>query len=100
MKHFTREMDRVFGYDATLAPPREWLPIIEVKQDKGKLLVTAELPGVNKEDAKVHVTDNALVVEGELKYDKTEKGEEYSHTKRSYARFYRVIPLPDPADVE
>ena len=100
MKHFTREMDRVFGYDATLPPSREWRPIIEVKQEKGKLLVTAELPGVNKEDVKVHVTDNALVVEGERKYDKTEKREEYFHTERSYGRFCRAIPLPDAADAE
>jgi HSP20 family protein len=98
MKTLTQEMDRVFLYDATLAPPREWRPTIEVKQKKGKLLMTAELPGVNKEDVKVHVTDNALVVEGERKYDNTEKGEEYFHTERSYGRFYRAIPLPDAAD--
>src|SRR5215469_1859327 len=100
MKHFTREMDRWFGYDVTVAPAGEWRPVIEVKQETGKLLVTAELPGVNKEDVKVHVADNALVVEGERKYEKTEKHEAYFHTERSYGRFSRAIPLPDGANAE
>lgn len=48
-----------------------------MKEDKGNLLVTAELPGVNYEDVKVYFTGDALVVEGERKYEKEEKREGY-----------------------
>jgi HSP20 family protein len=71
-----------------------------VKEEKGKLLVTAELPGVNYEDVKVHFTGDALVVEGERKYEKEEKREGYFHTERSYGRFYRAFPVPEGANAE
>jgi HSP20 family protein len=97
MKHFTEEMDRMFGYGTTTAPQEAWRPIVEVKEEKGKLLVTAELPGVNYKDVKVHFTGDALVVEGERKYEKEEKKEGYFHTERRYGRFYRAIPMPEGA---
>ena len=99
MKHFTDEADRVFGYKTAIATTDVWRPAIEVKEDQGNLLVTAELPGVKKEDVKVHVSGDALVLEGERKYEKEEKRERYFHTDRSYGRFYRAIPLPELADV-
>ena len=92
MKHFPEEVDRMFGYK-TIATPDAWLPAIEVKEEKGNLSVTAELPGVKKEDVRVHVRGDALVVEGEPKYEKEEKSEGCFHTERSYGRFYRAIPL-------
>jgi HSP20 family protein len=98
MKHFTEEVDRMFGYKTAIAPPDAWRPAIEVKEEKGNLLVTAELPGVKKEDVRVHVRGDALVVEGERKYEKEERREGYFHTERSYGRFYRAIPLPELAD--
>ena len=100
MKHFTEEMDRVFGYKTMTTPSEAWRPAIEVKQEKGKLLVTAELPGVNYEDVKVHFSGDTLVVEGERKYEKEEKREGYFHTERSYGRFYRAIPMPEGANAD
>ena len=41
MKHFTDEVDRVFGYKTAIAPNGAWRPAIEVKEDKGNLFVTA-----------------------------------------------------------
>jgi HSP20 family protein len=100
MKHFTEEGDRMFGYKTAIAPPDTWRPAIEVKEDKGNLLVTAELPGVNYEDVKVHFNGDALAVEGERKYEKEEKREGYFHTERSYGRFYRAIPVPEGANAD
>ena len=96
MKHFTEEMDRAFK----AVPGEVWRPTIEVREEKGKLLVTAELPGMKPEDVKVHFTDGALVVEGERKFEKEEKREGYFHTERSYGRFYRAIPMPEGTDAE
>jgi HSP20 family protein len=100
MKHFTEEMDRMFGYKTMAAPPEAWRPTIEVKEEKGNLLVTAELPGVNYEDIKVHFTGDALVVGGERKYETEEKRKGYLHTERRYGRFYRAIPMPEGANAE
>ncbi len=101
MRRFTEDLDRVFNY-APLTPGSgtAWSPAIEVKEKDGKLLVTAELPGVKKEDVKVHIEGDTLVVEGERKEEKEEKREGYYHTERFYGNFYRAIPLPEGAKVD
>jgi len=100
MKRLTEEMDRTF---ANFAPPAEvnlWAPPLEVKHKNGNFVVKAELPGLTKEEVKVEVIENALVIEGERKREKEEKGEEYYRCERYYGEFYRSIPLPKGAKTE
>jgi HSP20 family protein len=101
LRHFREEMDRIFGTGTGWAPVETiWRPAIEMKQEKGTLRVTAELPGLAKEDVKVTVTGDVLAIEGERKKEKEEKREGYFHSERSYGRFYRSIPLPEGASLE
>ncbi len=97
MRRFSEEVDRAFGKAAEAAA---WRPAIEVKREKGKLLIHAELPGLKKENVKVTVTGDILEIEGERKFESEEKGNNYVHTERNYGRFYRAIPLPEGADGE
>ena len=102
VRQFTDEMDRIFSQNprAAAGDGAAWTPTIEVKEKEGKLLVTAELPGVKKEDVKIHIDGDTLVVEGERKQEKEEKREGYYHSERSYGTFYRSIPLPEGAKAE
>ncbi len=99
MRQFTEDMDKLFG-QIPGATDSAWAPAIEVKEKDGKLLLIAELPGVNKEDVKVHLDGDTLVVEGERKQEKEEKREGYYHSERSYGKFYRSIPLPEGAKTD
>src|ERR1700759_1639972 len=92
MRTLGDEMDRAFG---KAADPAVWRPVIEVKRDKDKMLVHAELPGLKKEEVKVTVTGDLLEIEGERKFETEEKHNGYFHTERSYGKFYRSIPLPE-----
>jgi HSP20 family protein len=101
MRRLSNELDRAFGEvgfggieDAA------WKPVIEVKRDKDKLLVHAELPGMKKEDVKVTVTGDLLEIEGERKAETEEKRAGFIHTERNYGRFYRAIPMPEGADAD
>lgn len=101
MKQFTEEMDKIFGPAARVTGDgAAWIPAIEVKEKEGKFFVTAELPGVKKEEVKVHIDGDTLVVEGERKQEKEEKREGYYHSERSYGKFYRSIPLPEGAKTD
>ena len=101
MRQFTNDMDRMFGQmPRVTGDGAAWSPAIEVKEKEGKLLVTAELPGLNKEDVKVHVDGDTLVVEGERKQEKEEKREGYYHSERSYGKFCRSILLPEGAKTD
>jgi HSP20 family protein len=103
MRRFSDEMDQAFenfglwGQGRTQGGTTQmmWSPAIEVFQKEGNLVVRAELPGVNKDDVKVQVIDDGLVIQGERKEEHEEKGEGFYRSERSYGQFYRLVPLPD-----
>jgi HSP20 family protein len=95
MREFTEEMDRLYR---TNGPGLEaWSPTVDIQQSNGDLIVTAELPGLKKEEVKVEVTDDALIIEGERKREHKVEQEGYHRYERSYGKFYRSIPLPEGA---
>ncbi len=99
MREFTDEMDRVFkgaplGEGAALAA---WTPTIDVTRCNGNLVVTAELPGLKKEEVKVEMTEDALIIEGERRSEHKTDHEGFHSMERSYGKFYRSIPLPKEA---
>ncbi|WP_320534188.1 Hsp20/alpha crystallin family protein [Robbsia andropogonis] len=67
--------------------------------DEGKVLrVTAELPGMKREDLKVTVEDGALVLHGEKKQDVHSEEDGCYRLERAYGCFVRTIPMPENAD--
>jgi HSP20 family protein len=76
------------------------LPQIEINERDGKLIVTADLPGMKKDDVRVEVVDNNLIIEGERRQERKEDREGYFVTERTYGKFYRAIPLPEGVNPE
>src|SRR5689334_5776764 len=54
MREFSDEMDRLFR---TTNTGEVWAPRSDVQFCNGNLVVTAELPGMKKEDVRVEITD-------------------------------------------
>jgi len=94
MREFTDEMDRMFkGAPLTEgADLAAWSPTVDVTRCNGDLVVTAELPGLKKEEVKVEMTEDALVIEGERKREHKIDHEGYHRVERSYGKFYRASP--------
>lgn len=99
MREFTEEMDKVFHGTATPAL-KAWTPTVDIQTVNGNLVVTAELPGLKKDEVKVTTTDTALILEGERKLEHKEEEEGFYRYERSYGNFYRAIPLPEGAKAE
>lgn len=71
-----------------------WSPAIDVIDQKDKLIARVELPGVDKKDIKISLSDNSLTIEGEIEKDKDVKKEDYYCCERVYGKFSRSISLP------
>ena len=118
IERFSDEMDRLFddfGLGRGRLAPRigrnwlrwpsrgiaaewqAWLPEIEVFHRNDELVVHADLPGLNKDDVKVDVTENGIAIQGERKQDHKEEREGVYRSERSYGSFFRAITLPDGA---
>ena len=101
MRRLTEEMDRAFSSSFGLSRPGEsgmWSPAVDVRERNGNLEISAELPGLNKDDVHVECTDEGIILEGEKKHEQESKEGGWHRTERSYGRFYRMIPLPEGAD--
>ncbi|MFN0145769.1 MAG: Hsp20/alpha crystallin family protein [Dehalococcoidia bacterium] len=75
-----------------------WLPSVDVYDEDGSVVVKAEVPGMTKDDIKVRVEDDNLVIEGERKSETEKKEKDYYFCEREYGSFYRRIPLPAAVD--
>jgi len=107
IRRFSEEMDRVFSDfgigrwpGAGTFESTSWSPAIEVFERGNDLVVHAELPGLTKDDVKVEMTDDGLVIEGERKSEHEDTGGGFYRSERSYGQFYRLIPLPEGANVD
>jgi HSP20 family protein len=106
MRRLSDEMDRAFatsfglpsGTLTGLEQGAEWTPAVEVAERDNNLVVTAELPGLSKDDVKVEVTNDGLLIQGERKREHEEKRRGYYRSERSYGQFYRMVPLPEGID--
>ncbi len=103
MRRFHEEMDRTFtrffGKDSD-GESGVWYPAMEVAARDGQLRVHADLPGLKPEDVKIEVTDDALIIQGERKYEHEDKKGGVYRSERRYGQFYREIPLPEGANAE
>jgi HSP20 family protein len=72
-----------------------WSPQIETFQRGDKIIVRADLPGLNKDNVNVEVNDGILTISGERKDEQEENREGFYRSERSYGQFFRSIPLPE-----
>lgn len=100
MREFTDEMDRMYRASRVGLETEAWAPAVDVQECNGSLVVSAELPGLKKEEVRVEVTDDALVIEGERKREHKEDHDGFHRWERSYGHFYRSIPLPEGAKTD
>ena len=114
MRRFSEDIDRMFesfglgqsffpadfwqgGREAMMAA---WSPRIEMTEKDGRLLISADLPGVKKEDLNVQVTEDAVTIEGERRQERTLDSHGLYQSERTYGSFYRSIPLPEGVEPE
>ena len=70
-----------------------WHPRVDVAESDHEFTVTAELPGLNKEDIKVTLEDNVLTIEGERKREDERKDKQFFRRERFYGAFKRAFKL-------
>lgn len=77
---------------------RLWAPSIEMVEKKDSYVVTAELPGIKKENVKATLTDDILTIQGERKVEEEVKEANYYCCERFYGAFHRSIEMPSTVD--
>ena len=75
-----------------------WSPRVNIVENENGYLVTAELPGVSKEDIDVDLRDHTLSIKGEKKAEKKEEKDNFIRVESSYGKFERSFHVTDDID--
>ena len=77
-----------------------YCPSVDIKETDEGFVISAELPGLDKEDINVSVEDGVLTISGERKFERDEEKENYHLVESSYGKFTRSFRLGDKVDHE
>lgn len=95
---FTGIAPRSMGRDEMLNGA--WSPSVDIYEDKDKLILEAELPGMKQEDFDISVENNVLTLHGERRFEKKAEQDNYHRVERSYGSFTRSFTLPQTVTAE
>jgi HSP20 family protein len=89
-------MNRWFGDYS----PGIFEPAIDVTDQGDAIRISAELPGLEKQDLQVLIDDGTLILKGEKKLESKTDEKGCYRVERAFGRFERVIPLFDGVDTK
>ncbi len=92
LNRLSRDLDGFLG-----APSADvsFIPAVDVREEKDRFVVQADLPGVKPEDIEVTAEKGILVLRGERKSEKRETAEGYERLERVNGSFSRRFALPE-----
>jgi HSP20 family protein len=101
LERFRKEMDDLFdrftGGEGDRAPwfPTSSSPALESFVEGDKMIIRADLPGIEPNDVEVTVSGDTLTLRGSRQAKFENKGRDYLHREVSYGSFERSITLPE-----
>ncbi len=98
-KRFSDIMDEFFN-DVVNTRKDSFVPGIDISETEDQFLISAELPGMNKEDITVNLENGRLSISGERQFESEEKGKTFHRVETKYGSFNRSFQLPDNVDEE
>jgi HSP20 family protein len=104
---FQHEMNRMFdeffrggtGEEAGWVR-QTWTPPVDIYDTEEAVILTAELPGVSKDEVSIEVHQHTLILRGERKPDAAVPADHYYRRECVYGPFQRSFVLPTLVDQE
>jgi HSP20 family protein len=99
---FFRLIDTFFNQDSSNedVASRSWMPPVDIQETEDGYRLTAELPGLTRDDINITMENNVLRLSGERKFEKDVKKESYHRIERAYGTFGRSFVLPQQVSSE
>lgn len=82
--------------DGTLTA--NWIPAVDVFEDKDAVRIAVEVPGVDPDHIKISLEQNVLTISGEKQQVSEESTERVHRYERAYGSFSRGFTLPSTVD--
>jgi HSP20 family protein len=86
-----------FNFLDDALPSGTWAPAVDVAEDKDRIHVKVEVPGMEEKDLRINYEDGLLTVSGERQFEKRDD-RSYHRIERAYGTFVRSFNLPRTVD--
>ena len=96
----SRDLNRRPHSSATKTVTADWVPAVDIVEEKDRFLLQADLPGVNNADIEVSMDEGVLCVSGERRSENRGDADGVKRIERITGRFDRRFSLPETADAE
>lgn len=90
---FEDSLEPIAGRDDRMST-RSWAPPVDIKETADALVISAELPGIDKKAVTIGIEENVLTISGERSFSRDEKKEDFHRIERVYGTFSRSFTLP------
>jgi len=90
----------ITGDDSSDVVTSRWRPAVDIKEEKDRFVIYADLPGVDPKDIEITMDQGVLTLKGERSEETKEEREGYKRVERVSGSFYRRFSLPDTADFD
>lgn len=97
---FDRLFEELVGRRQVLDESGLLAPAVDVLEDDQSVTVSAELPGLRKEDVQIQFENGLLSISGEKCEESEKKGRTFHRVERRFGAFNRVFALPQGANVD
>ena len=77
---------------------QDWSPAVDVKETDNSFVLSADIPGLTKNDIKINVTSKRLEISGERSLETDQENDNYHYRERRFGSFDRSFNLPDTID--
>jgi len=100
-----KEMDQLWnrffeGSPLSAMMPFAWSPTADISETKDKIIIKAELPGLEPADVNISLSGDLLTIKGEKKKETEEKDEHHYCLERYSGQFQRSFRLPVEVQAE
>ena len=69
-------------------------PLVDVKDEGNTITVATDLPGVDKKDVDIDISDNVIRISARCGRESESTDEGYARRERTYSMFSRTLTLP------
>lgn len=76
-----------------------WTPPVDLYETTDRFVLTAELPGLSRDDIEIQIHDGALVLQGRRR-EAPVPCEQYHRVERGHGKFARRLALPSAIDAD
>ncbi|MDA3866449.1 MAG: Hsp20/alpha crystallin family protein [Salinivirgaceae bacterium] len=71
------------------------MPAVNIKDEENKFTVQVAVPGMDKKDFNIDLSENLLTISSEKEDKKEDKEDSYTRREYSYRSFTRTFTLPE-----